>query len=125
MNNDFKETVQHVIREMTRTDLPTHLLEWADVWDIKFTRTPSGWERAQGLGFAGFGKTPEEALADWVKNAQRHVDLWQEYERLYTKHDIRRVACVVSDRVFADELMAEIDREIALLDAEKDGLGSL
>lgn len=125
MKNDFKQSVQQVIGEMTRTDLPTHILEWADVWDIKFTRTQSGWERAQGYGFAGFGRTAEEALVDWVKNAQRHVDLCEKYERLHNEHEFLRVSAVLSARSFSDELMADIDRKIALLDAEKDGLGSL
>lgn len=125
MNADFRKNLQQVVDKMTRTDPPCHPLEWADVWDVKFTRTPSGWERAHGWGFAGFGKTAEEALADWVKNAQAHIDLWTEHERLYTKYDVRRVACCVSDRSFGDELMQAIDTEILLIDAEKYGWEAL
>lgn len=115
---DFIDLLKRVILEMKRNDKPTHHIEWADVWELVFTETKSGWVCADGYGIQGYGKSYKKAVRDWVKNAEKHVALAEKYERTFSKQNVRLVAAMVAISYgadFDDQLMRLIDKQIEAL----------
>ncbi|WP_296643047.1 hypothetical protein [Roseinatronobacter sp.] len=99
MKTDYKETLEQVVREVSRTDVPTNKIEWAEVWEIEFTAPQNGWHQAHGYGFAGYGKTAEAALEHWIRNVAHFVNLWNGYKNrsTYDEEEVLRVVSASHD----------------------------